>query len=753
MITFKSVKWRNLLSTGNQFTELQLNRSISTLIIGVNGGGKSTLIDAITFALYGKPFRNITKGQLVNSINRKELEVVLEFSIGTKEYKVVRGMKPNIFEIYIDGDLINQDAASKDYQQYLEKNILKLNYKSFTQNSILASAKYVPFMQLPAGTRREVVEDLLDISVFSDMNEILKEKMGNVKTKITEVQHNIDIELVRLESQEKYIKTVESDLESRKRTIQSNIENFNIQIKEKTVHKKDVQEKLDTIQKPDLKPIEDSILSKQEKIVKLKDVIDALKDQKKKVSDEVTKSIDDVTTKDIQQKIDNNENVIVEETKKLSIMEEELKNLHMDNTPFDENKLFSFKEKAESLKINITLYKDEVSKKKAGIEHATGEIKFFESNNVCPTCSQGIEDDFKKSFIKDMNNVIEEYNNFISHKEAIIKETLEQLEEAESEEEDYKRSVQKKQMEDYNVLKSQCFELREKIDNLKSEKDSFIKELRNYIDSSKKESTDKLIKLDESLTDANQRLSRFELDIQTLESDKRKEISNYENLTEELNREIYKITSTIETIESQIENLQKEYKGLDSNVNIKEEIIKKENIESLILEMQQDYNNQSNYKRHLEYALGMMKDNGIKTSIINKYIPIINKLINSYLQTMDLFVQYELDETFNESIKSRYRDEFSYDSFSEGEKARIDLAILFTFRAISKMKSTSATNLLLLDETFDGSIDADGSDSISAILRTLTDTHVFCISHNEKMFDKFHSLIKFEKIQNYSVMC
>jgi DNA repair exonuclease SbcCD ATPase subunit len=352
-----------------------------------------------------------------------------------------------------------------------------------------------------------------------------------------------------------------------------------------------------------------------------------------------------------------------------------------------------------------------------------------------------------------MNSVIEEYNDFISHKEDIIKETLEQLEEVESEEEDYKRSVQKKQMDDYNVLKSQCFELREKIDSLKSERDSFIKELRNYIDISKKESTDKLLKLDESLTDANQRLTRFELDIQTLESDKRKEISNYENLTEELNREIYKITSTIETIESQIENLQKEYKGLDSTVNIKEEIIKKENIESLILEMQQDYNNQSNYKRHLEYALGMMKDNGIKTSIINKYIPIINKLINSYLQTMDLFVQYELDETFNESIKSRYRDEFSYDSFSEGEKARIDLAILFTFRAISKMKSTSATNLLLLDETFDGSIDADGSDSISAILRTLTDTHVFCISHNEKMFDKFHSLIKFEKIQNYSVMC
>lgn len=753
MITFKSVKWRNLLSTGNQFTELQLNRSLSTLIIGVNGGGKSTLIDAITFALYGKPFRNITKGQLVNSINRKELEVVLEFSIGTKEYRVVRGMKPNIFEIYVDGDLINQDAASKDYQQYLEKNILKLNYKSFTQNSILASAKYVPFMQLPAGTRREVVEDLLDISVFSDMNEILKEKMSNVKEKITEVQHDIDIELVRLESQEKYIKTVESDLESRKRTIQSNIENFNIQIKDKEVQKDEVQKKLASIQEPDLKTIEDSILSKQEKIAKLKDVIDALKNQKKKVSDEVTKTLDDTTTRDLQQKIDNNENVIVEETKKLLEKEEELKNLQMDNVPFDEDKLLLFKEKAESLKINITLYKDEVSKKKAGIEHAKGEIKFFESNNVCPTCSQGIEEDFKISFIKDMNNVIEEYNTFINHKEDVIKETLEQLEEVELDKEEYKRSVQKKQMDDYNVLKSQCFELREKIDSLKSEKDSFIKELRNYIDVSKKESTDKLLKLDESLTDANQRLSRFELDIQTLESDKRKEISNYENLTEELNREIYKITSTIETIETQITNLQKEYESLDSTVNIKEEVTKKENIESLIVNMQQDYNNLSNYKRHLEYALGMMKDNGIKTSIINKYIPIINKLINSYLQTMDLFVQYELDETFNESIKSRYRDEFSYDSFSEGEKARIDLAILFTFRAISKMKSTSATNLLLLDETFDGSIDADGSDSISAILRTLTDTHVFCISHNEKMFDKFHSLIKFEKIQNYSVMC
>ncbi len=569
MIKLQKIRWKNFLSTGNQFTEIILDENIVTCIQGNNGNGKSTIIDAITFGLFNKPFRNINKSQLINSINKKECEVEIEFEIGTNSYKVRRGIKPNIFEIYLNGELINQDAALKDYQKYLEENILKLNYKSFTQIAILGKASYTPFMQLPAASRREVIEDLLDIKVFSLMNVVFKEEISEHKQNIAENDKKLEIANIKLDSQNKHILSLEKNNADRIEFLNSSIDKLE-------------KENLELLEK--VTPI-----NKEAGSICLVDITE------------------------IQKKLTKISNAKSEGLNRLS----------------DKQK----------------------------------EIDFYEHNQNCPTCKQIITDEFKQLEIKSKKEYIEKIEQIL-----------------------------KKANTDYDEQK--------------------------------------------------QILSKI------LEENREKE-----KQIDALKKQINDIHNKISTNNAFIESYTKELKSLnDSQGDLQKEIEEKLRIETFIENLEIEKNRLHNLSKHYDYILALLKDSGIKTKIIDKYIPIINKLVNSYLETMELFVEYELDKEFNEKIKSRHRDDFSYASFSEGEKARIDLAILLAFRSISKMKSTTNTNLLLLDEIFDGSIDADGGDSMSLILNSMIDTNVFVISHSEKMQEKIKNTITFKKINNYSVI-
>lgn len=569
MIKLQKIRWKNFLSTGNQFTEIILDENIVTCIQGNNGNGKSTIIDAITFGLFNKPFRNINKNQLINSINKKECEVEIEFEIGTNSYKVRRGIKPNIFGIYLNGELINQDAALKDYQKYLEENILKLNYKSFTQIAILGKASYIPFMQLPAASRREVIEDLLDIKVFSLMNVVFKEEISEHKQNIAENDKKLEIASIKLDSQNKHILALEKNNADRIEFLNSSIDN---------------------LEKENLKLLEEATpINKETGSIRLVDITE------------------------IQKKLTKISNAKSEGLNRLS----------------DKQK----------------------------------EIDFYENNQNCPTCKQIITDEFKQSEINSKKEYIEKIEQIL-----------------------------KKVNADYEEQK--------------------------------------------------QILSKI------LEENKEKE-----QKIDALKKQINDIHNKISTNNAFIESYTKELNSLnDSQGDLQKEIEEKLRIETFIENLEIEKNRLHNLSKHYDYILSILKDSGIKTKIIDKYIPIINKLVNSYLETMELFVEYELDKEFNEKIKSRHRDDFSYASFSEGEKARIDLAILLAFRSISKMKSTTNTNLLLLDEIFDGSIDADGGDSMSLILNSMSDTNVFVISHSEKMQEKIKNTITFKKINNYSVI-
>ncbi len=555
MIKFKTIRWKNFLSTGNAFTEIKLDKSFSTLIVGENGSGKSTLLDAITFALFNKPFRNISKPQLVNSINKKNSLVEVEFIIGTKAYVIRRGIAPSVFEIEIEGKLVNQDASVRDYQQYLEENILKLNYKSFTQIVVLGSASFTPFMQLPLAQRREIIEDILDISIFTKMKEVLKNKITELKEKVKLIDGELTLIKEKAKLQEQYIKTLESD--------------------------------------------------KQERISKIEEEICSIQ-----------KTIESLTTI---------VSVNIEEKKSLSSIE-------------------SKKQKVDSLK-------NEFIRK---IKESKIELEFYHNNNDCPTCKQEISHEFKVSMSVEKLDRIDE------------------LEKAQIE-----LSVK---WEEINKTYEQYLEISQKI----------IEVNNNII-------TNQTI-LQRLLVEKN-------------------------------------------TVQSKIGDIEKENKKLKE---IAVDALDKNAIRNELKEQQE-------YQTIAEHLL---KDSGIKTKIIRQYLPVINKLVNKYLQAMDFFVQFDLDETFKETIKSRFRDNFSYSSFSEGEKQRIDLALIFTWRTIAKMKNSANTNLLLLDEVFDSSLDVNGTDYVMSLLNTIgEDTNVFVISHKgDQLFDKFRSQIKFEKKNNYSVM-
>ena len=567
MITFTKIRWKNILSTGNAFTEIDLTRSTNTLIVGQNGAGKSTILDAFTFVLFGKPFRKINKPNLLNSINQSNGVVEVEFTIGKREYKVIRGLKPNVFEILCDKILLNQDAKSKDYQEHLEKFILKLNYKSFTQVVILGSASFVPFMQLSAADRRTIIEDLLDIGIFSSMNSVVKNQLSELKDK----QKDVDYEM----------RLVAEKIKIQKQNIEDHKTNSAAEIAKK-------REEINTNNIATVKLKED--ISKIEKHVDI--MLDSLKDR--------------------------------------ASTEQKSKKMIQIEAKFDTNK-------------------SKVEK----------EIEFYHNNDNCPTCHQTIHEDHKTKSIAEKKDKLNEIGKATELLLIEIEKTNKRLDE---------------------ITKTQ-----ENIRNHNSE----------------------VVKLN----------TQF------------KSINTYnEKLLNEISQ-IEKSTASFETDNTKLKELK---------------VLLEEHIK-IAKKCAED-------KQYYEYASILLKDTGIKTKIIKQYLPVMNKLINKYLTAMDFFVNFNLDENFDETIKSRHRDEFSYASFSEGEKMRIDLALLFTWRQVAKMKNSVNTNLLILDEVFDSSLDGVGTEEFLKLLNSLDNsTNVFVISHKgDQLFDKFRSVIKFEKRNNFS---
>ena len=567
MIKFEKVRWKNFLSTGNQFTEIDLNRNETTLIIGENGAGKSTVLDALCFALFGKPFRTITKSQLVNTVNAMDAVVEIEFSIASRKYKVIRSIKPNKFEIWQNGKMLNQEANNRDYQKILEQQILKLNYRSFTQVVILGSSTFIPFMQLKARFRREVVEDLLDIKIFSTMNMLLKQRLKDLVTELQEVEYNYKLSSEKITMQEAYIKETNSNKGSIIESKQNDYHSNSIMLDEKVNGKKTLEENQKTL----FKSVTDQI-NVESKGTKLKDLQSTLIEKKKE--------------------------------------------------------------------------KDRM-------------IKFLSENEDCPACEQHIDKDFKDKMIdikKDESN-----------------DVLDGLEKME-----YELDKIQGRLSEISGITSNIQDNSIKIAQLNTS----IKELEKYQD-------------------------RLSNEITELEK------STINNSDEE-----------------KLKVLKTEFDGIEKNrKDLKEE------------------------KVYKEASRAMLQDTGIKTKIIKQYLPIMNQLINKYLASMEFYVNFTLDENFDETIKSRFRDDFTYASFSEGEKMRIDLALLFTWRAIAKMKNSTNTNLLVLDEIFDSSLDSSGTDEFLKILNTLEGENVFVISHKQDVLvDKFKHTLKFEKNKNFSKM-
>lgn len=568
MILFKTIRWKNFLSTGNNFTEVDFQRSNTNLIMGSNGSGKSTILDALTFVLYNKPFRKINKPQLINSTNEKDCLVEIEFSIGSREYKVIRGIKPNIFEIWVDGKVQNQDAAQSDQQKKLEEGILKLNYKSFTQTVILGSATFVPFMQLTSANRRDIVEDLLDIKIFSTMNGILKDRVRSCNEVIREASIRKDMIEDKIEMQENFIKDIEKSGKER-------------------------------------------IEKKEKQVEGLHKEVDEIMDE----TDQKTLKIMD----ELQPKLEN-----------------------LNNTKKTLKKLNTIKVKLEQK-----------------IQNIVEDHKFFEDNTVCPTCTQPLEEQFRLDKIVDIQEKSKELN------------------------------------EGYKELESAI--------NVEQEKDI-------------------------EFTNCSSEINRLNNDIST----NNVKISG-------INRQIKNLRKEIQDVANQVSNRNTERETLK---NLKEDLEKTE----------KERSSQREEVSYLDFAHSLMKDGGVKSKIIKKYLPLMNQQINKYLQMMDFYINFSLNEEFKESIRSPIHEDFSYDSFSEGEKMRIDLSLLFTWRDIAKMRNSASTNLLILDEIFDSSLDGAGTDFFTTIIRfVIQDAHVFVISHKtDELMDKFDRVIKFDKVKGFS---
>ena len=566
MIIFRNVKWKNLLSTGNYFTEIKLDNTPNTLVVGENGSGKSTMLDALCFALFGKPFRSINKPQLVNSINNKDCIVEVTLDTNNKNYRIVRGIKPNVFEIYCNGDLVNQDAASRDYQEYLEKFILKLNYKSFTQIVILGSASFTPFMQLSASDRRAIIEDLLDIQIFSTMNSLVKDKLSNNKDLVAEKKHEIDLAEQKYDMQKKHIDELKQNNDDKVKEYDSEIQSHN-----------------DTVST-------------------LLEAVGGL-----------TKETEELQLV-VASKIETEAKV-----KKITKLESQI-----------ESNLSKFKK----------------------------DISFFQTHDDCPTCRQAIASSFKEEELETLNTKVGECEHGLSQLEEKLNAEQEKLNEI---------AEKQKELQQIQVEIATC-------NATINETNKMIARLRKLVD---------------ELKDS-------------------------------------KVVTDLE--EQQLKSLK------DSLTQL--QVALKELIEE---------------KTYYEVASNLLKDTGIKTKIVRQYLPVINKLVNKYLASLDFFVNFNLDESFKETIKSRHRDEFTYNNFSEGEKQRIDMALMLTWRAVAKLKNSSNTNLLILDETFDSSLDANGTEELMKILQMLEGVNLFVISHKGDILqDKFMNVIRFSKEKNFS---
>ena len=567
MINFSILRYKNILSTGNVFTEIRLNSSANTLIVGKNGAGKSTMLDALCFALFGKPFRKINKPNLLNSINLADGLVEVEFSIGTKQYKIIRGIKPNIFEIYCNDILLNQDAKAKDYQEYLEKVILKLNFKSFTQVVILGSASFIPFMQLSASDRRSIIEDLLDIQIFSSMNNLVKEKISDIKdsTGNNKYELNITSEKIKLQKQ--------------------NIDEH------KKYNDEEIERKLAEIATSEL---QNERLSAD--VIIIQKHIDILL---QKINDKLQ---------------------IESKSKKMILMEAKLE---------------------------------------SSIKKIDKDIAFYEQNDDCPICRQILDVDFKSKQIDD-------------------------------------RKIKKHQIhKGVSEISEELTKLNARISEIHQINTNIIKH------------NNEIVKHNSTISAINQYINK-------------------------INREIILLSNRKDTIENENENLN----------------LLSDQLKALIAEQEK----LSIEKYYYEYASNLLKDTGIKTKIIKQYLPVMNTLINNYLSSMDFFVNFNIDENFDETIKSRHRDDFRYSNFSEGEKQKIDLALLLTWRQIAKLKNSTNTNLLILDEIFDSSLDESSMENLFKIFNEFDkDTNLFVISHRgDQLFDRFRSIITFEKQGNFS---
>ncbi len=567
MILFKQIRWRNFLSTGNTFTEVNFTESQTNLIVGTNGAGKSTILDALTFVLFNKPFRKINKPQLINSVNEKDCVVEIEFSTGSVDWKVVRGIKPNIFEIYKDDQLLDRAAAATDQQKWLEENVLKLNYKSFTQIVILGSASFVPFMQLPAASRREIIEDLLDIRIFSFMSNILRERIRKTNESVRELTIRKDLVEEKIEMQNNFI------------------------------------EELDNRGKQNIK------------------------DKKEKIWQNLQQENDLLGVND-------------------------LKNNELESV---QKKIESFSNSDKKIKKLGTLR----GKLQQKVSTITKEHKFFKENTVCPTCDQKIEESFRLNRINDAQSKAKELQQgFLELEDAI--------------------RLEEEKVNQFKVLSREATNLTHDI------------------------------------------------------SKNNTRISGIQNRTRELEQEIQTITEQLE------------------NRNTERHVLEKLNGELENLQNEQSEQKQNNI--YNDFAHSLMKDGGVKSKIIKRYLPLMNQQINKYLQLMDFYINFSLDEEFKETIKSPIHEDFSYESFSEGEKMRIDLSLLFTWREIAKMKNSANTNLLILDEIFDSSLDGFGTEYFTKIIKfVVTDANVFVISHKaDELVDKFDNIIKFDKIKGFS---
>ena len=568
MIRFKKIKWKNFLSTGNQWTEIDFEKSSTTLIIGSNGAGKSTVLDALTFVLFNKPFRKITKSQLVNTVNEKDCSVEIDFTVGTRDYRVVRGIKPSIFEIWVGDNMLNQTAAANDQQKYLETNILKLNYKSFTQIVVLGSSSFIPFMQLSAPNRREVIEDLLDIRIFSAMNGVVKDKLRHLRDNIKILELRKESLTDKVSMQKKFIEEIESR------------------------GKQDIKEK-----------------------------------REKK----------DGFANEILNFITHNEEL---ETEVTGLIEDQEKVTGASKTLLKLNNL-----------------KGKMSNK---VSTLTKEHKFFTDNVTCPTCTQNIEESFRLNRIAEVETKAKELQD--GYKELQFKIKSEQEREL-----------------SFNTLSKE------------------------------------ITKLNNDISQNNTKISGFQQQITDLESE-------IQTLTDQLanrNTEHEKLTELRENLNTTFDEL----------VEKKEEL---------------------SYK---DYVYNLLKDGGVKTKIIKKYLPLINKQVNRYLQMMDFYINFKLNEEFSETIESPIHEDFCYASFSEGEKMRIDLALLFTWREVAAYKNSTNTNLLIMDEVFDSSLDGTGTDEFLKIIKfVIKDANIFVISHKESLLEKFESVIQFEKLKGFSKM-